>query len=89
MENFETVPENVREISLTMVGAVPRVWEKFYSAIRVQLAEATALQRFCYRIAIDAGHRMAACRLENGNPALGRSCGSGYWTGWSWATSSA
>ncbi|WP_218144841.1 AMP-dependent synthetase/ligase [Marinobacter segnicrescens] len=72
VENFETVPENVREISPTMVGAVPRVWEKFYSAIRVQLAEATALQRFCYRIAIDAGHRMAACRLEQRKPGLGQ-----------------
>jgi long-chain acyl-CoA synthetase len=70
VENFETVPENVREISPTMVGAVPRVWEKFYSAIRVQLAEATALQRFGYRIAIDAGHRVASYRIEKRKPGL-------------------
>jgi long-chain acyl-CoA synthetase len=70
VENFETVPENVREISPTMVGAVPRVWEKFYSAIRVQLAEATAFQRFCYRLAIDAGHRRATHRLAGTRPNI-------------------
>ena len=33
VENPETVPENVREIAPTVFSAVPRVWEKFYSAI--------------------------------------------------------
>ena len=32
VENPETVPENVREIAPTVFTAVPRVWEKFYSA---------------------------------------------------------
>ena len=33
VENPETVPENVREIAPTVVIAVPRVWEKFYSSV--------------------------------------------------------
>ena len=33
VENPETVPENVREIAPTVFTAVPRVWEKFYSAV--------------------------------------------------------
>ncbi|HSW25587.1 MAG TPA: AMP-binding protein, partial [Burkholderiaceae bacterium] len=33
VENPDTVPENVREISPTVFTAVPRVWEKFYSAV--------------------------------------------------------
>lgn len=60
VENYETVPENIREISPTIVGAVPRVWEKFYSAVRVQLSEATAFQRFAYNRALAVGRKMAA-----------------------------
>ena len=32
VENPDTVPENVREISPTIFTAVPRVWEKFSTA---------------------------------------------------------
>ena len=36
VENPETVPENVREISPTVFTAVPRVWEKFYSGVLIR-----------------------------------------------------
>ena len=39
VENPETVPENVREIAPTVFTAVPRVWEKFYSAVAIAIRE--------------------------------------------------
>ena len=41
VENPETVPENVREIAPTVFGAVPRIWEKFYSVVTIRVKEAT------------------------------------------------
>ncbi|MCZ7657520.1 MAG: AMP-binding protein [Xanthobacteraceae bacterium] len=67
VENPETVPENVREIAPTVYGAVPRVWEKFYSFVQIRLKEATRLQQLAYAAAIGIGSRVAA-RRERGRP---------------------
>ncbi len=42
-ESPETVPENIREVQPTLFGAVPRVWERFYSAVMIALKDATPL----------------------------------------------
>src|SRR5205807_7719457 len=52
VENPETVPENVREIAPTVFGAVPRIWEKFYSLALIRVREADRLQQLAYRLAI-------------------------------------
>jgi long-chain acyl-CoA synthetase len=62
VENPETVPENVREIAPTVFGAVPRIWEKFYSGILIRLKEAGRLQQIAYGVAIGIGHRVAKRR---------------------------
>jgi long-chain acyl-CoA synthetase len=59
VENPDTVPENVREIAPTVFVAVPRVWEKFYSAVQIAIAEATPLERWAYAMAIALGYRVA------------------------------
>ncbi len=59
VEHPQTVPENVREIQPTHFGAVPRVWEKFYSAVRIAVAEGTKLEQWAYARAIDCGGRVA------------------------------
>jgi long-chain acyl-CoA synthetase len=64
VENPETVPENVREIAPTVFGAVPRVWEKFYSGVLIGLKEAGPLQQLAYRLAIGVGYRQAKLREE-------------------------
>jgi long-chain acyl-CoA synthetase len=69
-ESPETVLENIRELQPTLIGAVPRVWERFYSAIMIALKDATALERYAYRIAIAAGYRIADARLERRAPTL-------------------
>ena len=58
VENPETVPENVREIAPTVFGAVPRVWEKFYSGVMIALKEAGGLQQAVYGWAIGVGHQV-------------------------------
>jgi long-chain acyl-CoA synthetase len=65
VENPETIPENVREIAPTVFGAVPRIWEKFYSAVTIGLSEGTAFEKLAYRLAIGVGMKVVA-RLEAG-----------------------
>jgi long-chain acyl-CoA synthetase len=67
VENPETVPENVREIAPTVFGAVPRVWEKFYSVVQIRVKEASRLQQLAYKAAIGIGYKAAAWR-EEGKP---------------------
>ena len=64
VENPDTVPENVREIAPTVATAVPRVWEKFYSAVTIAIKEATPLQQFAYRWAIGVGQQVAQRYVE-------------------------
>jgi len=69
VENPDTVPENVREIAPTILAAVPRIWEKFYSAVVIKLSESTALQRWAYKKAIAVGEELADCRLRFEEPS--------------------
>jgi long-chain acyl-CoA synthetase len=64
VENPDTVPENVREISPTVFTAVPRVWEKFYSAVTIAVREASPLQQLAYRWALQVGHQVAECVVQ-------------------------
>jgi long-chain acyl-CoA synthetase len=59
VENPDTVPENVREIAPTVFTAVPRVWEKFYSAVTIAVREASPLQQLAYRWALSVGQQVA------------------------------
>ena len=69
-ESPETVPDNLREVQPTIFLAVPRIWEKFYSAITIALKDATPLQQWVYRRAIEIGYRMVDCRIEGKAPPL-------------------
>lgn len=67
VENPDTVPENVREIAPTVFAGVPRLWEKFYSAVTIAVNEAGAVQQALYRWAIGVGHEVAQ-RVLDGKP---------------------
>ncbi|MGY4457306.1 long-subunit acyl-CoA synthetase (AMP-forming) [Bradyrhizobium sp. LB13.1] len=69
-ESPETVPDNLREVQPTIFLAVPRIWEKFYSAITIALKDATPFQQWVYRRAIGIGYRMVDCRIEGKAPPL-------------------
>jgi long-chain acyl-CoA synthetase len=68
-ENLETVPDNVREVAPTLFFAVPRIWERFYSTIVIQMKEATWIGRLAYALALRIGHAVAQRRLENLRPS--------------------
>jgi len=59
VENPDTVPENVREISPTVMTAVPRVWEKFYSGVTIAVRDATRPQQLAYGWALRVGLEVA------------------------------
>jgi len=70
VENPDTVPENVREIAPTVFTAVPRVWEKFYSAVTIAVREASRAQQIAYAWALGVGNRVAE-RVVLGQPVPG------------------
>jgi long-chain acyl-CoA synthetase len=70
-ESIDTVPDNVREVAPALFFAVPRIWEKFYSAVALRMREATPPGKLAYRWAIGIGMRVAACRIEGRAPSLG------------------
>ena len=67
-ESPETVPDNIREVQPTLFGAVPRVWEKFYAGMMIALKDATPLQQWAYKKAIDAGYAVADARIDGRSP---------------------
>ena len=75
VENPDTVPENVREIAPTLFFAVPRVWEKFYSAVAIAIAEAGVFQQAIYRASLACGHAVAERVLQQQTVPLWLKCG--------------
>jgi len=71
VENPETVPENVREIAPTVFTAVPRIWEKFYSAVMIGVAESSKLQQAVYAWSIGVGRSIAEAVID-GRPVSSR-----------------
>jgi long-chain acyl-CoA synthetase len=64
VESLETLPQNLREVSPTLFASVPRIWEKFASAIEIRMSDSTFLKRVLYRIAVWVGMRRV--RTESG-----------------------
>jgi long-chain acyl-CoA synthetase len=64
VEGPDTVPENIRELSPTIFIAVPRIWEKFYSAIQLQVKDATRMGKWFYKLAVSIGHRVAEYKVR-------------------------
>ncbi len=62
-ESLDTVPEDIREIAPALFFAVPRIWEKFYSAVALRMRDATTLGRLAYERAIAIGQTIADLRI--------------------------
>ena len=71
-ESLDTVPENIREVAPALFFAVPRIWEKFYSAVALRMREATLLGKWAYRWAIGIGMDRADRRLAGKTAGAGR-----------------
>jgi long-chain acyl-CoA synthetase len=62
-ESTATVPENIREISPTIFFSVPRIWEKFYSAIALQVKDTTRFGKWGFQLAFKIGNKAASYKL--------------------------
>jgi len=59
VEKPDTVTDNMIEISPTVGYAVPRIWEKYYSAIMIKMADATWFKRLVFKAALKIGQQRA------------------------------
>ncbi|MFH1091630.1 MAG: AMP-binding protein, partial [Pseudomonadota bacterium] len=57
VESMDTLAQNLREVSPTVFASVPRIWEKFASAIEIRMSDATYFKRFMYRLAVKVGRK--------------------------------
>jgi long-chain acyl-CoA synthetase len=62
-EGAAALAGNLREVSPHIMMAVPRIWEKLYSAVTMAIAESSPLGQLGYRLALNIGYRMADARL--------------------------
>ena len=65
VESLETMTNDIQEVEPTVHFAVPRVWEKQYSAITIMRKESTALGRWAYDQAVRVGFRRASYLKES------------------------
>jgi long-chain acyl-CoA synthetase len=64
IESLDTVMDNMREISPTVGYAVPRVWEKYLSAVYIKMADATWFKRLVYSTALKVGKKRATLSMH-------------------------
>ncbi|MDH4072149.1 MAG: AMP-binding protein [Gammaproteobacteria bacterium] len=69
-ESPETVARDFQELSPTLVFAVPRVWEKFYSRVTTAMSEATRFGRACYVLGLRLAAPRAAKLLASRDPGV-------------------
>jgi long-chain acyl-CoA synthetase len=66
VESTDTIQANFQEISPTVIFAVPRIWEKYYSTIRIKMANSTWFKKVCYSIAEKISLQYGKARFEYG-----------------------
>ncbi|RLB41335.1 MAG: long-chain fatty acid--CoA ligase [Deltaproteobacteria bacterium] len=63
IESLDTVTDNMIEISPTVGYAVPRIWEKYYSAIIIRMSDATWFKRIVFGAALKIGKKRAGLKM--------------------------
>ncbi len=63
IESLDTVTDNMMEISPTVAHAVPRIWEKYYSAIMIRMADATWFKKLAFGAAMNIGRKRADLKM--------------------------
>jgi long-chain acyl-CoA synthetase len=64
IESLDTVTDNMIEISPTVGYAVPRIWEKYYSAIVIKMSDATWFKKMVFYLALKIGKKRATLRMN-------------------------
>jgi len=69
-EGVDTIAQDIREVSPTIFIAVPRIWEKFYSALIFRVKDSTPLERLAFKWAMGIGKKVAVYRLRSKSPPI-------------------
>ncbi len=64
IENLDTVTDNMSEISPTVGYAVPRIWEKYLSAVYIRMSDATWFKKAVFALALKIGQQRARLRMS-------------------------
>jgi long-chain acyl-CoA synthetase len=64
IENLDTVTDNMREVSPTVGYAVPRIWEKYLSAVYIRMSDATWFKKLIFSIALKIGRKRATLMMN-------------------------
>ena len=67
-ESIPKVPDNLKEVRPTVLFAVPRIWEKFYTGISAKLALATGFKAKLVGWARNTGTQVSALHNEGREP---------------------
>jgi long-chain acyl-CoA synthetase len=64
IESLDTVTDNMREISPTVGYAVPRIWEKYLSAVYIRMSDATRFKKLVFGAALKIGRARASLKMN-------------------------
>ncbi|MDF1591748.1 MAG: AMP-binding protein [Desulfobacterales bacterium] len=64
IESVDTVTDNMKEVSPTVGYAVPRIWEKYYSAIYIRMSDTTWFKRMIFHVALKIGKKRAGLKMN-------------------------
>ncbi len=67
-ESVEKVPENMGEIRPTVMGSVPRLYEKMYARVNEKVANDPPFRQKIFRWALGAGRRVFRLKIERKAP---------------------
>jgi long-chain acyl-CoA synthetase len=67
-ESVEKVPENMGEVRPTIMGSVPRLYEKMYARVNEKVANDSPLRQKMFRWAISVGREAFRHRVERTEP---------------------
>jgi len=77
VESMDTLAYNLREVSPTIFGSVPRIWEKFASNIKNKMDDSTFVKRKVYNLSFRIGKRYVRAKSKPSGPSLSLRCV--YW----------
>jgi len=63
-ESLDTVNDNMVEVSPTVGYAVPRIWEKYYSAIYIKMSDASWFKRMAFKMALGVGKKRSVLKMS-------------------------
>lgn len=80
VESLPTLAQNLTEVSPTIFASVPRIWEKFVSAVEIRMADSTWSKRKAYRWAINTGIKYIRVKeAGHSSPGLSIAYRIAYW----------